>query len=84
MSIPALQRQVIDLGCPVHIIHNMARKALVRICIDVAHQDIFNIREERLKSFCECVGQEYRNVSGHSNIRWLSMLPALERKCMCH
>lgn len=40
---------------------------------------IFTIRVKRLKTFCDFVGQEYHNILGHCNVRWLSMLPALER-----
>uniref|UniRef100_A0AAZ3RET9 Uncharacterized protein n=1 Tax=Oncorhynchus tshawytscha TaxID=74940 RepID=A0AAZ3RET9_ONCTS len=83
----ALQREVIGLGCPAHIIHNTARTALDMIPLDVEYLltkifgclDIFTIRVERLKSFCDFVGQEYHNILGHSYVRWLSMLPALER-----
>lgn len=41
--------------------------------------NIFTVRVERLKSFCEFVGQDYHNIFGLSNVRWMSMFPALER-----
>lgn len=83
----ALQREVIGLGCPAHIIHNTARTALDMIPLDVEYLltkifgyfHIFTVRVERLKGFCEFVGQEYHNILRHCNVRWLSMLPALER-----
>uniref|UniRef100_A0A674CR22 DUF4371 domain-containing protein n=1 Tax=Salmo trutta TaxID=8032 RepID=A0A674CR22_SALTR len=83
----ALQREVIGLGCPAHTIHNTARTALDMIPLDVEYLltkifgyfNIFTVRVERPKSFYEFVGQEYHNILGHSNVRWLSMLPALER-----
>ncbi|XP_031662512.1 uncharacterized protein LOC116357787 [Oncorhynchus kisutch] len=39
---------------------------------------IFTVRVERLKGFCEFVGQEYHNILGHGNVCWMSMLTALE------
>ncbi|XP_053277202.1 uncharacterized protein LOC128438617 isoform X2 [Pleuronectes platessa] len=83
----ALQREVIGLGCPAHIIHNATRTAMDTLPIDVEYLltkifgyfHIYTVRVERLKSFCEFVGQEYQKILGHSNVRWLSMLPALER-----
>lgn len=88
----ALQREVLGLGCPAHIVHNCARTALDTIPVDVeyilnkifGYFHIFTVRVERLKSFCEFVGQEYQNILGHSNVRWLSMLPALERILMLY
>lgn len=78
--------QWVGLGCPAHIIHNATRTALDTIPIDVGYLlkkifgyfHIFTVRVERLKSFCEFVGQEYHNIIGRSSVRWLSMLPALE------
>ena len=84
----AVQREVIGLGCPAHIIHNATRTAMDTLPIDVEYllTKIFGyfhiytyLHVERLKSFCEFVGQEYQNILRHSNVRWLSMLPALER-----
>ncbi|KAL7406482.1 hypothetical protein ABVT39_020149 [Epinephelus coioides] len=83
----ALQLEVIGLGCPAHIIHNATRTAMDTLPIDVEYLltkifgyfHIYTVRVERLKTFCEYVGQEYHNILGHSNVRWLSMLPALER-----
>ncbi|CDQ72078.1 unnamed protein product [Oncorhynchus mykiss] len=88
----ALQREVIGLGCPAHIIHNTARTALDMIPLDVEYLltkifgyfHIFTVRVERLKSFCDFVGQEYHNILGHSDVRWLSLLPALERVLKMH
>ncbi|KAG0727846.1 hypothetical protein GWK47_033760 [Chionoecetes opilio] len=83
----SLQREVIGLGCPAHIIHNTARTALDMVPFDVEYLltkifgyfHIFTVHVERLKTFCDFVGQEYYNILGHCNVRWLSMLPALER-----
>ena len=81
---------MIDLGCPAHIIHNTARTALDMMFSTCSQKyleyvHIFTVRVERLKGFCEFVGQEYHNILGHSNVHWMSMLPALERVLkMCH
>lgn len=83
----SLRREVIGLGCPAHIVHNCAQTARDTIPVDVestlskifGYFHIITVRVERLKSFCEYVGQEYQNILGYSNVRWLSMLPALER-----
>lgn len=40
---------------------------------------IFTVCVERLKSFCDIAGQEYHSILVHCNVRWLSMLPALEQ-----
>lgn len=83
----SLQHDVIGLGCPAHIVHNTARTALDMVPLDVEYLitkifgyfHIFTVRVERLKTFCDFVGQEYHNILGYCNVRWLSMLPALER-----
>lgn len=83
----SLQREVIGLGRPAHIIHNAGRTALDMIPLDVEHLltkvfgyfHIFTVQVERLKTFCDFVGQEYQSILGHSNVHWLSMLPTLER-----
>jgi hypothetical protein len=36
---------------------------------------------ERLKEFCDFVGQQYKDILGYSNVRWLSPLPAVRRMC---
>jgi hypothetical protein len=39
------------------------------------------VRVERLKEFCDFVGQQYKDILGYSNVRWLSLLPAMRRIC---
>jgi hypothetical protein len=39
------------------------------------------VRVERLKEFFGFVGQQYKDILGYSNVRWLSLLPAVRRIC---
>ena len=83
----ALQREVIGLGCPEHIVHNTCRTAMDTIPVDVEHLlrkvygyfHIYTVRVEALKDFCDFVGEAYQTILSHSTVRWLSMLPAVER-----
>ena len=40
---------------------------------------IYTVRVEALKDFCDFVGEAYQTILSHSTVRWLSMLPAVER-----
>ena len=40
---------------------------------------IYTVRVTELKNFCEFVDIEYQRILQHSNIRFLSLLPALQR-----
>ena len=83
----ALQREVIGLGCPAHIVHNTCRTAMDTIPVDVEHLlrkvygyfHIYTVRVEALKDFCDFVGEAYQTIFSRSTMRWLSMLPAVER-----
>ena len=83
----ALQREVIGLGCPAHIVHNTCRTAMDTLPVDVEYLlqkiygyfHIYTVRVEALKDFCDFVGEAYQTILSHSNVRWLSMLPAVER-----
>jgi hypothetical protein len=39
------------------------------------------VRVERLKEFCNFVGQQYKDILGYSNVKWLSLSPAVRRIC---
>ena len=43
------------------------------------HFSIYTVRVSNLKSFCQYVDVEFKNLLSHSITRWLSLLPALER-----
>jgi hypothetical protein len=36
---------------------------------------------ERLKEFCDFVGKQFEDILDYSNVRWLSLLPAVRRIC---
>lgn len=82
-----LNRNIIGLGCNAHIVHNCAKAAFDSMPIDIevlvtkifGYFHIYTVRVERLKDFCDFVGQEYKQILGYANVRWLSLLPALER-----
>lgn len=82
-----MQKNLIGIGCPVHIIHNAAKKGLDTISIDVQsiimkiynHFLVYTVRTEGLKEFCENVNIEYRQLLYHSPTRWLSLFPGLNR-----
>jgi hypothetical protein len=40
---------------------------------------IYAVRVERLKEFCDFAEQEYKQILCYANVRWLLLLPALER-----
>jgi hypothetical protein len=40
---------------------------------------IYTVRVKRLNDFCDFVGQEYKQILGYANVRWLSLLSAFER-----
>ena len=83
----ALQREVNGLWCPAHIVHNTCRTAMDTIPVDVEHLLrkvygyflIYTVRVEALKDFCDFVGEAYQTILSHSTVRWLSMLPTVER-----
>jgi hypothetical protein len=71
------------------VIHNCAHSSINTIPLDTeglavkifGYFQIFTVRAERLKEFCDFVGQEYKDIVGYSNVRWLSLLPAVRRIC---
>ena len=77
-----LNRNIIGLGCNAHIIHNCAKAAFDSMPIDIevlvtkifGYFHIYTVRVEHLKDFCDLVGQEYKQILGYANVRWLSWL----------
>jgi hypothetical protein len=37
------------------------------------------VRVERVKEFCNSAGQDYKQTLCYASVRWLSLLPALEK-----
>jgi hypothetical protein len=83
-----LNRDVIGLGCVAHMIHNCAHSSINTIPLDIVglvvkilgYFHIFTVTVEQLNEFCDFVGQQYKDIMGYSNVRWL-VLPAVRRIC---
>ena len=79
-----LKRNIIGLGCNAH---NCAKAAFYSMPIDIevlvtkifGYFHIYTVRVERLKDFCDFVGQQYKQILGYTNVRWLLLLSALKR-----
>jgi uncharacterized protein YuzB (UPF0349 family) len=73
-----LNKCVIGLGCVVHMIHNCAHSSFYTVPVDTeclvvktfGYFNILTVRVERLKEFCDFVGQQYKDILGYINIRW--------------
>jgi hypothetical protein len=69
------------------MIHNCAHSSINTIPLDIeglviknfGYFHVFTVRVERPKEFCDFVGQQYKDILGYSNVRWLSLLPAVRR-----
>lgn len=83
----ALQKKIIGVGCPAHIINNAIHKGCDTLSFDVEsivlkvfnHFSVYTVRTETLKEFCEQSEIEYAKLLYHSKTRWLSLYPAIER-----
>jgi hypothetical protein len=77
------------LGCVAHMIHNCEHSSINTIPLDTeglvvnifGYFHIFTVTVERLKELCDFVGQQYKDILGYSDVRWLSLLPAVRRIC---
>jgi hypothetical protein len=84
-----LNRGVTGLGRVAHMIHNCAHSSIDTVPLDtedlvvtiLVYFHIFTVRVERLKEYCDFVGQQYKDILGYGNVRWLSLLPAVRRIC---
>jgi hypothetical protein len=78
-------RDIIGIGCPVHIVHNCGQHGFDALNIDLQtivckiynYFSIYTIRTEELKTFCEFVETEYKQLLNHSKTRFLSLYPAI-------
>lgn len=86
--VSTLQRDVLTIGCAAHIIHNALSVATCKIIpVDIEnimfkvyyHFNIFTVRTEKLKEFCNFIGCEFKMVLSHSKTRWLSLSPCVDR-----
>jgi hypothetical protein len=83
-----IQRDIIGVGCAAHIVYNTVQTAADCLPVDIEstvakiyqYFHIYTVRAETLKDFCEFVDVEYKNILlGHTNTRWLSLIPAVKR-----
>ncbi|XP_078495454.1 uncharacterized protein LOC144750537 [Ciona intestinalis] len=82
-----LKRNIVGIGCAVHIVHNCLQHAVdtLPVCVESLVVKIYKffyiytVRVSELKEFCEFVDVEYKRVLQHGNTRFLSLLPALQR-----
>ena len=69
------------------MLHNSIQTAADCLPIDVEvilykiykYFDIYTVRTESLKEFCEFAEVEYRSLLSHTKTRWMSLFPALQR-----
>lgn len=82
-----LGKSVLGLGSVAHIVHNSGYTAINCVPINVEgtiskifrYFHIYTVRVAKLKDFCEFVNQEYYKTLGHVSVKWLSLIPALQR-----
>lgn len=78
---------ILGIGCAAHIVHNAMQTSADILPIDAdtiinkvfQYFHIYAVRVSELKSFCEFVDVEYRQVLGSVKTRWLSLQPAVNR-----
>lgn len=79
---------MVGIGCPAHIMHNYVQTAADILSFDIVtivvkifnhFSIIYTVRTERLKEFCDFVGQNYYAILNHSKTHWLPLFPAIER-----
>ena len=83
----SVKMNILGVGCAAHLIHNSLQTSADILPVDVEsivnkifqHFNIFTVRVEELKMFCNFVEVEYKPVLGSVKTKWLSLLPALER-----
>ena len=82
-----LKREIIDICCRTHIIHNCLQCTVDCLPIDIEcfavklykYFYIYSIRVEELKNFCESAKNGYAKLLQHGNTKFLSLGPSIER-----
>ncbi len=80
-------KTLVDVGCPAHIMNNCVHYGADNLDIEIEHIifkiyqyfNIYTVRTESLKDYCDFVDIEYRKLLSHSKTRWLSLFPGIER-----
>lgn len=78
---------MVGIGCPAHILNNTVQHGADIFSVDIEcfilkvynYFSIYTVRNEDLKSYCEFVDTNYKQLLSHSKTRWLSLFPAIER-----
>ena len=81
-----IERDLTGIGCATRIVHNCLQHAVdtLPVCVEslvkiYKYFHIYTVRVTELKNFCNFVEIEYQRILQHGNIRFLSLLPALQR-----
>lgn len=82
-----LEKDLVGVGCPAHILHNCAQHGTDTLKIDLAsvimkifnYFSVYTVRTEALKEICDYIDINYHKLLYHSKTRWLSLFPAIER-----
>jgi hypothetical protein len=72
-----LNRNIIGIGFNAHIIHNCTKTDFYSMSVDIKvtvtkffeYFHIYMVHVERLKDFCDFVGQEHKQLLGYVNVR---------------
>lgn len=82
-----LEKSLIGVGCPAHILNNCVHHGAERMEIDIEniinkiyqYFHIYTVRSEKLKEYFEFAEVEYRKLLSHGKSRWLSLFPGITR-----
>lgn len=82
-----LEKDLVGVGCPAHILHNCAQHGTDTLKIDLEsvimkifnYFSVYTVRTEALKEICDYIDINYHKLLYHSKTRWLSLFPAIER-----
>lgn len=82
-----LNRQILGVGCPAHILHNSIQTGADVLSHDIQviivkvynYFSIYTVRVASLKEFCDFVDVTHKDLLRHVKTRWLSLFPAIER-----
>lgn len=82
-----LDKDIVGVGCPAHILHNCIQHGTDNLHIDIEsvvmklfnYFSVYTVRTEALKDISEYIDVNYQKLLFHSKTRWLSLFPAIER-----
>jgi hypothetical protein len=82
-----LKKELVSVGCPAHNLCSCIQHGVDTLSVDTEctimkiynYFSIYTVRTEDLKSYCEFVDINYRQLLSHSRTRRLSLFAAVER-----